>query len=72
LVYTEERRRCGCGAPVFPLTSCNDCNETFLSADLVNSGGMRHLKPPMQEDVDEFTLDRDPEELEPSDDEAAG
>lgn len=71
LVYTEERRRCGCGAPVFPLTSCNDCNETFLCADLVNSGGMRHLKPPMQEDVDEFTLDRDPEELEPSDDEAA-
>lgn len=69
LVYTEERSRCGCGAPVFPLTSCNDCNETFLSADLVNSGGMRHLKPPMQDDVDEFTLDRDPEEHEPNDDE---
>lgn len=71
LVYTEERGRCGCGAPVFPLTSCNDCNETFLSADLISTGGTRHLKPPMQDDIDEFTLDRDPEELELNDDEVA-
>ena len=62
MVYTEERQRCGCGAPVYPLTSCNDCNETFLSADMVFSGGTRKLVSPLMQEVDEFTLDRDPEE----------
>ena len=71
LLYTEERRRCGCGAPVFPLTSCNDCNETFLCAELINSGGVQHLRQPIAEDIDEFTLDRDPDEPDPIDDESA-
>jgi DEAD/DEAH box helicase domain-containing protein len=62
LVYTEERHRCACGAPVYPLTSCNDCNETFLSADLVISGGVRKLVSPLLQEVDEFMLDRDQEE----------
>ena len=64
MVYMDECRRCNCGAPVFPLTSCNDCNETFLSANIVNSNSLRALVPPLQEEVDEFTLDRDPEENE--------
>ena len=69
LVYIEDRRTCDCGAPVFPLISCNDCNDTFLSAELRHSGGLAYVGRPMQEDVDEFTLDQDPEEREPSDDE---
>jgi DEAD/DEAH box helicase domain-containing protein len=67
MVYTDERRRCGCGGPVFPLISCNDCNETFLSAELMSRGGVRYLRPPIPREVDEFTLDRDPEEREPND-----
>jgi hypothetical protein len=47
---------------VYPLTSCNDCNETFLSADMVISGGVRKLVSPLLQEVDEFMLDRDPEE----------
>ncbi|NZA01879.1 DEAD/DEAH box helicase [Ottowia beijingensis] len=64
-VYTEERRHCACGVPVFPLVSCNDCNQTFLSADLVQTGLSQRLAVPIEEDSDEFMLDRDPDE--PSD-----
>ena len=70
MVFAEERKRCSCGAPVYPLTSCNDCNETYLRADLVNIGSLRRLLPPVPEEVDEFTLDRDPEEREIGSDEA--
>lgn len=69
-VYTEERSRCDCGAPVYPLTSCNDCNETFLSGQITFRGAARHLRAPAPEEVDEFTLDRDPEEKDSSGDEA--
>lgn len=33
-IYTEERQTCECGAPVYELRSCNDCNETYLWARL--------------------------------------
>jgi ATP-dependent helicase YprA (DUF1998 family) len=71
LVFMEERKRCSCGAPVFPLTSCNDCNETYLSADLTNVGTTRRLTPPLPEEIDEFTLDRDPEDRDVGEDEPA-
>jgi ATP-dependent helicase YprA (DUF1998 family) len=61
-VYTDERRHCVCGAPVYPLVSCNDCNQTFLSADLVSSGASQRLVAPIEDEPDEFLLDRDPEE----------
>lgn len=63
-LFLEERTRCPCGAPVYPVSSCDDCNETFLSADLVSAGGTQRLLPSVEEDLDEFSLDRDPEELE--------
>lgn len=72
LMHTVERCHCSCGAPVYPIICCNDCNETYLSADLVSSQQVQRLVPPVQEDIDEFTLDRDPEELEARDEEEAG
>jgi len=67
-VYTAERLRCECGAPVYPLISCNDCNETFLRADMSLTGGIRRLLPPASDDdVDDFLLDREPEESEADD-----
>lgn len=72
LVHTTERRHCSCGAPVYPIISCNDCNETYLSADLRWSQQVECLLPPIQEDIDEFTLDRDPEEADPRDEEVDG
>ena len=62
-VYTDERRHCVCGSPVYPLVSCNDCNQTFLSADLVSSGASQRLVAPIEDEPDEFLLDRDPEEI---------
>lgn len=59
-VYTEERKHCTCGSPVYPLISCNDCNHTFLSADLLSSGLTQRLVAPIEEEPDEFSLDRDP------------
>ena len=71
LVHTTERRHCNCGAPVYPIICCNDCNETYLSADLLWSQPVQRLLPPVQEDIDEFTLDRDPEEADAGDDDDA-
>lgn len=61
-IYTDERMHCVCGAPVYPLISCNDCNQTYLSADLVSTGLNQRLVAPTEEEPDEFSLDRDPEE----------
>ena len=62
MVYMDDRRKCGCGSPVFPLVSCNDCNETYLQADILSSGIAQKILVPLTNDVDEFTLDRDPHE----------
>jgi ATP-dependent helicase YprA (DUF1998 family) len=61
-LYTDERKHCVCGAPVFPLVSCNDCNQTYLNADLVSSGPNLRLVSPLEDEPDEFLLDRDQEE----------
>ncbi len=63
-VYTQERQHCTCGAPVYPLVSCNDCNQTYLSARLVVSGTVQKLQAPIAEAPDEFTLEREPAEEE--------
>jgi hypothetical protein len=62
MVYMDDIRKCPCGAPVFPLVSCNDCNETFLSAEIVSAGSVNLLISPVTDEVDEFNLDREPEE----------
>jgi DEAD/DEAH box helicase domain-containing protein len=59
-VFTEERRHCDCGALVFELTSCNDCNSTFLRADLLSSSVGARLAKPKPREEDEFTLDVEP------------
>lgn len=61
-LFLEDRQRCSCGAPVYPLASCDDCSETFLMADLVSSGGVQRLLPPVDEEIDEFALDREPDD----------
>lgn len=63
-LFLEERTRCPCGAPVYAVVSCDDCNETFLSAQMVTSGGTQRLLPSIEGDLDEFSLDEDPEELD--------
>lgn len=78
-VYLEERQHCKCGAPVYPIISCNDCNSAFLRADIVSSDGVARLLPPTSDDPDEFLLDvevgendgqRQDDEVPPEEDEA--
>jgi ATP-dependent helicase YprA (DUF1998 family) len=58
-VYTEERQTCDCGAPVFELRSCNDCNETYLWGRLKMDSlhGSWTVVPDIQEMTDEFRLE---------------
>lgn len=57
MVYMEERTHCRCGAPLMPLVSCEECNESFLQA-ATTSHGM--LVDQSQQQVDEFSLDEEP------------
>ncbi|MET3464562.1 DEAD/DEAH box helicase [Variovorax atrisoli] len=64
MVHTEERSHCECGAPVYELRSCNDCNATFLWGRRVHrqTDGLYRLLPAAEESVDEFTLDVEPDD----------
>ncbi len=57
MLFTEERRKCDCGAPVYELRSCNDCNATYLWAKQVIVGGKAYLKSVQEQAEDEFALD---------------
>jgi DEAD/DEAH box helicase domain-containing protein len=52
-VYTQRRNLCECGAPIFELVSCNDCNAPHLMA-IQSNGSLIQLN---RESVDEFSLD---------------
>jgi len=54
-VYTERRNHCECGAPLFELVLCEDCNEPHL---LTINNNMRLLQGQMSS-MDEFNLDTD-------------
>lgn len=68
MVFMEERRHCDCGAPVFELRSCNDCNTTYLWAarTIDRRAGTYRLTHSSTEPEDEFQLD-----VEKSEDDAA-
>lgn len=53
MVYLEERTHCRCGAPLMPLVSCGECNESFLQAKPASNG---RLIDSTQQLVDEFSL----------------
>ncbi|CAL94925.1 DEAD/DEAH box helicase [Azoarcus olearius] len=59
LVYTEPRKHCECGSPVYELRSCNECNTTYLWARRYGPGedGKYRLLQTTEEDFDEFSLD---------------
>jgi len=58
-VYTEQRETCVCGAPVYELRSCNDCNETYLWAKRSYRGtdASYRLVQSIDDGADEFQLD---------------
>lgn len=54
MVYLEDRTHCRCGAPLMPLVSCGECNESFLQGKPTSKG---KLIDATQQIVDEFSLD---------------
>jgi superfamily II DNA or RNA helicase len=52
-VYSQQRERCECGAPVYELVFCNDCNSPHLQAFQTESGQL--IQTPRQS-IDEFSL----------------
>jgi DEAD/DEAH box helicase domain-containing protein len=60
-VYSQRRNNCECGAPIYELLFCNDCNAPHLMGNDSN-GSLIQLD---RESVDEFSLDYEsPEENE--------
>lgn len=66
MVYTEQRLHCDCGAPVYELRSCNECNETYLWArrSFRKSDATYRLVQTIEESPDEFQLEYEVEEDE--------
>ncbi len=58
-VFTQSRSNCECGAPVFEMRSCNDCNEIHLWAQQSPTSVKNVLKLSQiaEEAPDEFRLD---------------
>lgn len=52
-VYSQRRNHCDCGAPIFELIFCNDCNTPHLIA-IESNGNYIQMD---RESVDEFSLD---------------
>ncbi len=73
-VYSQQRERCECGAPVYELVFCKDCNSPHLQAFQTHQGQL--IQVPRQI-IDEFSLHVEPnsddanDEDLPSDDKAA-
>ena len=53
-VYTKRKQSCDCGAPVFELVFCQDCNEPHLMAAEDSQGDFIQYD---RDSVDEFSLD---------------
>ena len=57
-VYTECHLKCDCGAPIYEVVFCHDCNAPHLQATLqTNSYGDEKILQSQRQAVDEFSLD---------------
>ena len=52
-VYTYQREKCECGAPIYEIVTCHECNTEHLQA---YRKGEKLIQAP-REEVDEFSLD---------------
>ena len=69
-VYTQRRLKCDCGAPIYELVFCSDCNEPHLMAEQTLNGKIIQYD---REFIDEFSLDcEDFEENSEKDDSSLG
>jgi len=52
-VYSQQRERCECGAPVYELVFCNDCNSPHLQAFQTEQSQLIQIP---RQTIDEFSL----------------
>ncbi|MDO1450342.1 DEAD/DEAH box helicase [Rhodocytophaga aerolata] len=62
-VYTHQRINCDCGAPVYEVIFCNECNTVHLQAYRNTAG---RIIQSVREQIDEFSLDVEAEDGEDS------
>lgn len=62
-VYSQQREVCLCGAPVYELVFCTDCNSPHLQAHRTNTGQLVQVS---REAIDEFSLHIEADEDEDS------
>lgn len=60
-VFTQQRLTCDCGAPVYELVFCNECNTAHLKARKAITNGRQYLSQ-LSFDQDDFQFDLDPSE----------
>jgi hypothetical protein len=58
-VYTQQRLSCECGAPVFELVFCSECNENHLRAEIINENRTRRISQIRSNNLDEFELNQE-------------
>ncbi|MFC0656227.1 DEAD/DEAH box helicase [Mongoliitalea lutea] len=58
-VYTQQRLTCECGAPVFELVFCSECNEPHLQAEIIHENGTRRISQVRKNNLDEFELNQE-------------
>ncbi|MEH6628886.1 MAG: DEAD/DEAH box helicase [Motiliproteus sp.] len=58
-VYTQQRKHCECGTPVYELVFCQECNTPHLKAKRQLTDTEQRLVQVDQNDVDEFSLQRE-------------
>jgi DEAD/DEAH box helicase domain-containing protein len=68
MVYLEERTHCSCSAPLMPLVSCEECNESFLQAATTQHG---MLIDQSQQQIDEFALNEEATDNDDQSDDSA-
>ncbi|MCG7870975.1 MAG: DEAD/DEAH box helicase [Candidatus Thiodiazotropha lotti] len=61
-VYFSRREKCECGAPVFDLVSCNECNSIHLLGKETDDGYIHGVSE--SDDVDDFARELDPPDEE--------
>ncbi len=67
-VYTQQRLTCDCGAPVYELVFCNECNAGHLRAKVETKNGDRQLVQTGQHETDDFQFDLESSEDAETDD----
>ncbi len=58
-VYTQQRLTCECGAPVFELVFCSECNEPHLQAEIIHENATRRTSQIRKNNLDEFELNQE-------------